>query len=59
MLGMVKRFARDESAAVTVDWVVITAGIVLFGVAAAIPLRQASVAKSSEIATFIDSVSVD
>ncbi len=59
MLSAIKQFLRDEDGAVTVDWVVLTAGIVLFGVAMAIPIRQASVAKSSDIASFIDTVSTD
>ncbi len=59
MLNAIRRFVRDESAAVTVDWVMITAGIVLFGVAVAVPIRQASVAKSSDVASFIDTVSTN
>ncbi len=59
MRNAISRFLRDEDAAVTVDWVMITAGIVLFGVAVAVPIRQASVAKSSDIASFIDTVSTD
>lgn len=59
MRNAISRFLRDEDAAVTVDWVVLSAGIVLFGVAMAIPIRQASVAKSGEIASFIDTVSTD
>ncbi len=31
MLNMFKNFANDESGAVTVDWVVLTAGIVVLG----------------------------
>lgn len=32
MLNLFKNFANDESGAVTVDWVVLTAGIVVLGV---------------------------
>ena len=31
MLNMIKNFKNDESGAVTVDWVVLTAAIVLLG----------------------------
>ncbi len=34
------KFVRDESGAVTVDWVVLTATIVLFGAAAAFVVRS-------------------
>ena len=33
MVNLLKRFASDESGAVTVDWVVITAAIVGLGIA--------------------------
>ncbi|MCO4848964.1 MAG: hypothetical protein KC448_13455 [Yoonia sp.] len=33
MLNFIKNFKNDESGAVTVDWVVLTAAIVLLGVA--------------------------
>ena len=32
MLNLFKNFANDEAGAVTVDWVVLTAGIVVLGV---------------------------
>ena len=31
-MNMIKRFHRDETGAVTVDWVVLTAAMVLMGV---------------------------
>ena len=33
MLNFIKKFKNDESGAITVDWVVLTAAIVLFGAA--------------------------
>lgn len=33
MFAYLKRFHNDESGAITVDWVVLTAGLTLFGVA--------------------------
>ncbi|WP_425516554.1 Flp family type IVb pilin, partial [Pseudohalocynthiibacter aestuariivivens] len=33
MLNFIKNFAKDESGAVTVDWVVLTAAIVGLGIA--------------------------
>lgn len=33
MLNMIKNFAKNESGAVTIDWVILTAGVVVLGVA--------------------------
>lgn len=40
MLGL-KRFLKDESGAVTVDWVVLTAGVVVLAVVVAPPIQRA------------------
>lgn len=32
MLNMIKNFAKDESGAVTIDWVILTAGVVVLGI---------------------------
>lgn len=33
MLNMIKNFAKNESGAVTIDWVILTAGVVVLGIA--------------------------
>ena len=40
MFDILKRFKKDEDGAVTVDWVVLTAGIVGLGVVATIALYE-------------------
>jgi Flp pilus assembly pilin Flp len=35
-----KRFLKDERGAVTVDWVVLTAGIVVLGLIAVVPIKN-------------------
>lgn len=32
MLNMIKNFAKDESGAVTIDWVILTAGVVVLAI---------------------------
>ena len=49
MLGFVKRFCKDESGAVSVDWVVLTAGFVAFGVAVTIGVNTATQDLSADI----------
>ena len=36
-----KRFLKDETGAVTVDWVVLTAGVVVFAVIVMPPIQRA------------------
>lgn len=38
-----KRFANDETGAVTVDWVVLTAGVVVFAIFVTPPIQTAIV----------------
>ena len=33
ILNMIKNFAKNESGAVTIDWVILTAGVVVLGIA--------------------------
>ena len=42
MFGFLKRFRKDEDGAVTVDWVVLTAATVTFGIAAALTIQDGS-----------------
>lgn len=51
MVEMVKQFLNDETAAVTVDWVVLTAAIVFLGVAIAIPVGTQTNTLAQKIGT--------
>jgi len=42
MLNFIKNFAKDESGAVTVDWVVLTAAIVGLGIAVMASVGQST-----------------
>jgi Flp pilus assembly pilin Flp len=48
-----KRFLKDESGAVTVDWVVLTAGVVVFAVIVMPPIQTAIVDMAEYIGTTI------
>jgi Flp pilus assembly pilin Flp len=51
MLNLFKNFANDESGAVTVDWVVLTAGIVVLGVFVMQTIGASVEGLASDIAT--------
>ncbi len=51
MLNMIKNFAADESGAVTVDWVVLTAAVVGLGLAVLSVVRPGVATMSGNIAT--------
>lgn len=57
-LRRLPRFARDESGAVTVDWVVITAVVVGLGATAAALVRGNVPALADKISTYISVISV-
>lgn len=48
------RLADDEDGAVTVDWVVLTAAIVLLGVLVTVGIRAALISESQDIALVIN-----
>ena len=50
-------FARDDSGAVTVDWVILTASVVLLVVTAVASLDRMSIRLAEDIGTTISSVS--
>lgn len=59
--GPVRRarmFLRDEAGAVTVDWVVLTAAIVLFGVAAGFIVTSAVPEVAAKINTVLENTTV-
>ena len=53
LLNIFKRFKNDESGAVTVDWVVLTAAIVGLGLIVMAAIRPAITGLSTSIATEI------
>ena len=56
LYSLVKNFSKDESGAVTVDWVVLTAGIVGLGLAVAAVVRPAVTTLGNKIAAAVDNV---
>jgi len=59
MINTISKFAKSEDGAVTVDWVVLTAAIVGFGVAVIAILGPAAVRKSDAVGTVMDNHSAD
>ncbi|MEQ8291593.1 MAG: hypothetical protein RIA08_05245 [Roseovarius sp.] len=59
MIERFKIFLHDESGAVTVDWVVLTAAVVGLGVAAVDIVEEGVNALASDIATAIADKTVD
>ncbi|MDB9808606.1 MAG: hypothetical protein WAO67_10980 [Yoonia sp.] len=51
MLNFIKNFRNDEDGAVTVDWVVLTAAIVLLGAAIAATVRTGAADLAGDIQT--------
>ena len=58
MNAMIKTFFADESGAVTVDWVVLTAAIVGLGLAVITSVRTGVTALGSDISNSLSSASV-
>jgi len=58
LTSMIKTFAADESGAVTVDWVVLTAAIVGLGLAVITSVRSGVTSLGSNISTSLSSASV-
>ena len=58
MLNMIKNFAADESGAVTVDWVVLTAAIVGLGLAVMSVISNSTETLTGKIGDAMDGMSV-
>jgi len=54
--SLLNQFKNDESGAVTVDWVVLTAAIVGLGLAVMVAVRPAAVGLGSRIGSTIDTI---
>ena len=57
-LFKLKKFQNDESGAVTVDWVVLTAAIVGLGLAVIAAVRTASMTLANKISTAVGAITV-
>lgn len=53
MINFIKNFHKDESGAVTVDWVVLTAAVVGLAVAAYTSIETGATSLTSETATYM------
>lgn len=53
-MNIIKRFLQDDSGAVTIDWVVLTAGVVVLAVIVAPPIQTAVIAIATDIGLEID-----
>ena len=51
-----KNFFRDESGAITVDWVVLSAAVVALGVAAGVALTTSTTGLSANIWIYLDGI---
>jgi len=59
MLNTIKNFAANESGAVTVDWVVLTAAVVGLGLAVLSLIKGKTETLTNKIGDAMDSMSVD
>ena len=58
MLNMIKNFAADESGAVTVDWVVLTAAIVGLGLAVMAVISNSTETLTKKVGSAMDGMTV-
>jgi len=58
MTKLLIQFLENEGGAVTVDWVVLTAGIVLLAVGIVIPIGITMTDKSDSVGAYVGSMSV-
>jgi Flp pilus assembly pilin Flp len=54
MMNFIKNFRADESGAVTVDWVVLTAAVVGLAVAAYSSIKTGATGLTTETSAFLD-----
>ena len=58
MTEFLAKFARDESGAVTVDWVVLTAALVGLGVGVVLVIREGAVSTSNSLGNALTSMEI-
>lgn len=54
----IRRFRRDEDGAVTVDWIVLTAGVMVFGVMVASSIISGSTGMSGSVGSSLSTAGV-
>ena len=59
MIQSMKNFAADESGAVTVDWVVLTAAVVGLGLAVIAVIREPLSTESNKVGVFLQSYQIE
>ena len=59
MIKFFKNFSKDDSGAVTVDWVVLTAAVVGLAIAAYGTIRTQTMSLAGQIETAIENVEMD
>ena len=59
MLNFIKNFRNDEDGAVTVDWVVLTAAIVILGLIVGTTVKNAAITKAGVITKDIAKTEAD
>lgn len=55
LIAIIDNFRRDEDAAVTVDWVVLTAGLVTFAIAVVLTIQTSLETGATSISTGVPS----
>lgn len=58
MKSMLKLFVRDETGAVTVDWVVLTAAVVGLGMVVLIPIAFTTDSSAQGVSDYISNINV-
>lgn len=58
MTHLLKSFWGEESGAVTVDWVVLTAGIVLLAVGVVVPIGMTVTDSSDDVGEYVGSMTI-
>ena len=59
MMKFLNKFRKDEDGAVTVDWVVLTAAVVLLGILALNFVRSGVGAASEEIDDYLSAITIE
>ena len=59
MFAYLKRFHNDESGAITVDWVVLTAGLTVFGLAIVTIIFSAAADPAEGIGSELSSIVIE
>jgi hypothetical protein len=58
MMLRLKRFAKEVSGAITVDWVVLAAAVIGLGMVVLVPIAYSSGSSAEGVADYIEGISV-